>query len=247
MFGDHRNQAFWLHTPFAFLDDLDIPMLEQAIPVGSVGYIHPMTRKFIMLFNAIDPGSSPDARLESIPSLLDGGVTTMVTDPNRSQGVAWEHDYDAKSLLADWIQGGSLYTVGYDHPELLFLTLGRACSKELVGTHFEAWLLDHKQKILDIFGDEHPYIRNRLELVTTAVDSSQYGRFAHLGSRSLRLSWRWTQKFYFQVASPHVPGNPWGEFELPKYHDPHDLISWSHVSTVGQPPMTVHIRCQSLT
>ncbi len=59
---------------------------------------------------------------------------------------------------------GRLYTVGYDHPQLLFLTLGRACSKELVGTHFEAWLLDHKQQILDIFGDEHPYIRKRLEL-----------------------------------------------------------------------------------
>ncbi|KAK0448861.1 hypothetical protein EV421DRAFT_1900567 [Armillaria borealis] len=186
MFGDHRTQAFWVRTPFAFLDDLDIPMLEQAIPVGSVGYIHPMTRKFIILFNATDPGSSPG--LDSIPSLLDSGVTTMVIDPNRSQGIAWERDYDAISLLADWIQGSSLYTVGYDNPELLFLTLGRACSKELIGTHFEAWLLDHKQKILDIFGDEHPYIRKRLELVTTAVDSSQYGWFAHLGFRSLRFA-----------------------------------------------------------
>ncbi len=31
-------------------------MFEQVIPVGSVGYIDPMTRKFIILFNAIDPG-----------------------------------------------------------------------------------------------------------------------------------------------------------------------------------------------
>ncbi len=119
MFGDHRNQAVLVccHTStyssinyfigLAFLDSLDIPMLDQAIPVGSVGYIHPMTRKFIILFNAIDPGSSSDSRLDSIPSLLDSGVTTMAIDPNRSQGVAWERDYDAKSLLPDWIQGGS--------------------------------------------------------------------------------------------------------------------------------------------
>ncbi len=45
-------------------------MFEQVIPVGSVGYIDPMTAKFIVLFNAIDPGSSTDARLDSIPSLL---------------------------------------------------------------------------------------------------------------------------------------------------------------------------------
>ncbi len=55
-------------------------------------------------------------------------------------------------------------TVGDLRPEQLYLSLGRAFCKELVGTHFETWLLDHKQKILDIFGDEHPYIRKRLDL-----------------------------------------------------------------------------------
>ncbi|KAK0195137.1 hypothetical protein F5146DRAFT_273486 [Armillaria mellea] len=142
---------------------------------------------------------------------------------------------------------GRVYTVGHDTPQLLFLTLERACSKELIGTHFEAWLLDHKQKILDIFGEEHPYIRKRLDLVTTAVDFSQYGWFAHLGYRSLRFAREWRRNLYFWLASLHVPGSPWGEFKIPKYHDLNDLIFWSHVSTVGQSPMTVHIQSQSLT
>ncbi len=63
-------------------------------------------------------------------------------------------------------QPGSLddIIVGELEPEKHYISLGRASCKELVGTHFETWALDHKQKILDIFGDEHPYIQKRLDL-----------------------------------------------------------------------------------
>ncbi|SJL01170.1 uncharacterized protein ARMOST_04488 [Armillaria ostoyae] len=209
-------------------------MFEQVIPVGSVGYIDPMTTKFIVLFNAIDPGSSTDGRLDSIPSLLDGGATKLVVNPNYSSSV-WDEDHGTHfESLYDII-------VGEFQPEHQYISLGRACCKELVGTHFETWALDHKQKILDIFGDEHPYIRKRLDLVTSVIDSSQYAWFAHLGFSSRFRSpgpFFWHPFFHFRIAHPPVPGTPWGEFKMPKYYDPPNLLSWSHVSTVGQSPMT---------
>ncbi|KAK0191615.1 hypothetical protein F5146DRAFT_1049577 [Armillaria mellea] len=171
MFGDHYSRRIMYdRSYFDMYAEPDIPMFEQVIPVGSVGYIDPMTRKFIILFNAIDPGFSMDARLDFIPSLLDSGVTKLVIHPTCR---AW----DDKVL--------DYSTVGTLHPEQLYLSLGRACCKELVGTHSPGiWLLDHEQKILDIFGDEHPYIRKCLDLVTAAVDSSQYAWFPHLGFSS---------------------------------------------------------------
>ncbi|PBK74712.1 hypothetical protein ARMSODRAFT_950741 [Armillaria solidipes] len=200
MFGDQYSRAYWIHR--SYIEDYtnrEIPMLEQVIPLGSVGYIDPLTRKFIVFFNAIDPGeSSTDARLGSIPSLLESGVTKLVVNPKHSPGPPWDREYasfDPRPFLTALNQMTSkLYNipVGLDRPEELFLTLGRACRTDLVGTHFETWLLNYKQKILDIFGDEHPYIRKRLDLVTTTINSSQYAWFAHLGFRSLRR-WMWTE------------------------------------------------------
>lgn len=69
-------------------------MLEQLISLGSVGYIDPLTRKFIVLFNAIDPGeSSMDARLDSIPSLLESGMTKLVVNPKHCPGPPWDREY----------------------------------------------------------------------------------------------------------------------------------------------------------
>ncbi|KAK0464645.1 uncharacterized protein EV420DRAFT_1517370 [Desarmillaria tabescens] len=227
MFGDQYHRAYWFYrSSIDIFDKRDIPMLEQVIPLGSVGYIDPLTRKFIVLFNAMDPGSLTDARLDSIPSLLESGVTKLIVNPNHSSGRVWDHKHpylDVASLFGALNEGKSVYhiPVGLDRPEELYLTLGRACRKDLIGTHFETWLIHHKQKILDIFGDEHPYIRKRIDLVTTTIDSSQYAWFAHLGFKSQRRRYMRIQTFYFR------------RFKVPKYNhidDLHDLISWSHVS-----------------
>ncbi|KAK0227026.1 hypothetical protein EDD85DRAFT_156615 [Armillaria nabsnona] len=86
MFGDQYSQGIlYDRSYFDIYADPNIPMFEQVVPVGSVGYIDPMTRKFIILFNAIDPGFSMDARLNFIPSLLDSGVTKLVIHPNPRQ------------------------------------------------------------------------------------------------------------------------------------------------------------------
>lgn len=65
-------------------------MPEQLIPLESVGYIDPPTRKFIVPFNLrINPvESSMIARtlLDSIPSLLESGVTKLVVYLNHSPG-----------------------------------------------------------------------------------------------------------------------------------------------------------------
>ncbi|KAK0191609.1 hypothetical protein F5146DRAFT_1224310 [Armillaria mellea] len=129
-------------------------MFEQLIPVGSVGYIDPMTTKFTVLFNAINPGSSTDARLGSIPSILDSGATKSVINPMYSSS-QWDEENTNFESSYDII-------VGELQPEQLYLSLGRAFCKELVGTDFDTWALDHKQKILDIFGDEHPCLRKHL-------------------------------------------------------------------------------------
>ncbi|KAK0449225.1 hypothetical protein EV421DRAFT_1399537 [Armillaria borealis] len=95
MFGDQYSRAYWIHR--TYIEDYtnrEIPMLEQVIPLGSVGYIDPPTRKFIVLFNAIDPGeSSTDARLDSIPSLLESGMTKLVANPKHSPGPPWDREY----------------------------------------------------------------------------------------------------------------------------------------------------------
>ncbi|SJL01368.1 uncharacterized protein ARMOST_04689 [Armillaria ostoyae] len=251
MFGEQFNRAYGSHR-HPIIRDLHsyISMLEQVIPLGSVGYINPLTKKFVVLFNAIDPASSPEPEIQGIPSLIASGVTKLVVNPKYSSSPGWEYEYkfsDITLRLQAWIEGRSVYDIpaGVDDGwAMLYLTLGRAVSRELQGDHLESWLLEHQQTIRDVFGNDHPYARKHLDLVTTTVDSSQYAWFAHLGQRS-------TQSFdagyfYFRVTS-RIPGSPWGEFKIPEYYSSpaHVLYSWSHVSTVGQSPMTVEIRCLS--
>ncbi|KAK0455753.1 uncharacterized protein EV420DRAFT_558611 [Desarmillaria tabescens] len=161
-------------------------MFEQTIPVGSVGYIDPLTRKFVILFNGIDSSSSTDERIKSIPSLLAGGVTKLVCDPNFSSFPDWDREYgedalsDIGTLLGAWIDLRFIPAKFNTYNKSLCLAVGRAFARELVGTHFDSWYLEHRQTIMEVFEEDHPYIRTRLELVTTTVDSSQYAWLARL-------------------------------------------------------------------
>ncbi|KAG7446125.1 uncharacterized protein BT62DRAFT_932488 [Guyanagaster necrorhizus] len=224
-------------------------MFEQYIPLGSVGYIDPFSKKFVILFNAINPASSTEPRINRIPSLLEDGQTKLVMDPKYSPSPAWDYEYKKSDILRKlgaWTQGRSVYSIPFacNIEEQLYLGLGRAISQELVGDQFENWLSEHQQTITDVFGDHHPYIRKHLELVTTTVDSSQYVWFVLL---ALTFSTEVTSYFYFQVdrQASHNPGRPWGKIKPPKGHThPKPMfLSWDHISTVGQSPMTVQIRC----
>ncbi|KAK0441182.1 uncharacterized protein EV420DRAFT_1580807 [Desarmillaria tabescens] len=221
-----------------------IPMLEQVIPLGSVGYIDPLTRKFVVLFNAIDPTTSNDLRIPSIPSILEMGGTKVIEDPWYSS--AWDYAYnkfDILHKLGAWTKGRSVYSIplGLDMDKTLCLGLGRAFRRDFEGNQFKNWLTEHRQIIMDVFGDDHPYIRKRVDLVTTTVDSSQYVWFAHLG-----------HKLHVETGSSEEalrkPGRLWGEVKVPQRytHPTQVLVSWEHISTVGQTPMTVKIRCYSV-
>ncbi len=83
-------------------------MFEQVIPLGSVGYINPLTRKFVVLFNAIDPASSPEPEIQRIPSLIASGVTKLVVNPKYSSSPGWEYEYkfsDITLRLKAWTEG----------------------------------------------------------------------------------------------------------------------------------------------
>ncbi|KAK0187804.1 hypothetical protein F5146DRAFT_729163 [Armillaria mellea] len=78
MFGNDSSQ--WLHPYHSFHGPhRDTLILKQAIPVGSVGYINPFTRNFVVLSNGIDPASSTDQRIKSIRSLLGGSATNLIS------------------------------------------------------------------------------------------------------------------------------------------------------------------------
>ncbi|KAK0464534.1 uncharacterized protein EV420DRAFT_1516849 [Desarmillaria tabescens] len=196
MFGD---QSLWLHRPYHG----QLPRL-SVIPVGSVGYIDPLTRKFVILFNGIDPAASTDQRIKSIPSLLEGGVTKLVCDPNLSAFPDWDQEYTLSNLLRAWIDGRSVYSVPvtFNVTRSLGLAVGRVFAREL-----------HKQIIMGVFGEDHPYIQQHLDLVTTAIDSSQYAWFARLYYGPGGVYGR-NEHFYFRV-NPRAslnPGSPWGNF-----------------------------------
>ncbi|KAK0432151.1 hypothetical protein EV421DRAFT_123531 [Armillaria borealis] len=255
MFGERRNSGWlrWYYGPhFGESPDNYIPILEQVIPVGSVGYIDPLSRKFIILFNAIDPTSSTEPRIHSVASVLKGETTKLIMDPNYSPVLGWECkrtllNTDALGALVDQ---RSLYDIcvgcgGF--PATLYLTLGQAVARHLIGTHFDSWFLDHKQTILDVFEGDHPYIRKGLDLVTTAIDSAQYAWLARLYEDA-------SSYVYFRLnpLAANTPGSVWGDFTPFKngaeFHSYPDVIeSWDHVSTVGQPPKTVEINCHSLS
>ncbi|KAG7446170.1 uncharacterized protein BT62DRAFT_1006391 [Guyanagaster necrorhizus] len=73
----------------------------------------------------------------------------------------------------------------------LCLVVGRVFAREPFGTNFESWFLEHKQ--IMVFGDDHPYIRWRLDLVTTTIDSSQYA---------------WLTRLYYQPAEHYRQEQP---------------------------------------
>ncbi|KAK0441164.1 uncharacterized protein EV420DRAFT_1752571 [Desarmillaria tabescens] len=229
-----------------------IPMLEQVIPLGSVGYTDPLTKKFVVLFKAIDPTSSNELRIHSIPSILKMGGTKVIEDPEYS--LAWDHEYqkfDILRKLGAWTKGRSEYSVplGLDVDKTLCLSLGRALCQELEGDQFKKWLIEYRQIIMDVFGDSHPYIRKRLDLVTTTVDSSQYVWFAHLGHK-LCVDSRSDERFYFQLDPQALrnPGRPWGEVKVPQRytHPTPVLVSWEHISVRPSCPNDIFARDKSL-
>ncbi|PBK96531.1 hypothetical protein ARMGADRAFT_1061174 [Armillaria gallica] len=178
-----------------------IPMLEQVIPLGSVGYTDPLTRKFVFLFNAMDPASSMEPRIQRIPSILKKGVAEVLEDPGYSP--PWDYAYNKFDILHKldaWTRGRSVYTIplALDMDRTLCLALGRASRRVLEDNQIKNWLAEHRQTITDVFGDDHPYIRKRLDVVTTTVNSSQYVWFAHLGNE-LYAEDSSSQEFYFQL------------------------------------------------
>ncbi|SJL01228.1 uncharacterized protein ARMOST_04546 [Armillaria ostoyae] len=143
-----------------------ISMFEQVIPLGSVGYIHPFSKKFVVLFNAIDPSSSGEPRINCIPSLLKENQTKVITNPKYSPSPAWDYEYKKSDILRKlgaWTMGRSI-PVAFNIARILYLGLGRAISRELVGDESEIWLSEHRQTITDVFGADHPYIRDYLGL-----------------------------------------------------------------------------------
>ncbi|KAK0448043.1 hypothetical protein EV421DRAFT_109954 [Armillaria borealis] len=146
-----------------------ISMFEQVIPLGSVGYIHPFSKKFVVLFNAIDPSSSGEPRIKCIPSLLKEDQTKVITNPKYSPSPAWDYEYKKSDILRKlgaWTMGRSVYSIpmAFNIGSMLYLGLGRAISRELVGDESEIWLSEHRQMITDVFGADHPYIRDYLGL-----------------------------------------------------------------------------------
>ncbi|KAK0463036.1 uncharacterized protein EV420DRAFT_1639121 [Desarmillaria tabescens] len=272
MFGERRNSD-WLRWYYGSRSGIstahNIPMLEQVIPVGSVGYIDPLSRKFIILFNAIDPTSSTEPRIHEIASLLEGETTKLIIDPNYSPVLEWDckRTLFNTDALGAFMEQRSIYDilVGLGcSSATLYLALGRAFARHLIGTHFDSWFLEHKQKILDVFEDDHPYIRKGLELVTTAIDSAQYAWLAHLAAEGRAQYVNTTQFLCCSVTKTHpqirfrldpmavnTHGSVWGEFLPPprRYNSesPDIMAAWVHVSTVGQSPKTVEINCHSLS
>ncbi|KAK0455775.1 uncharacterized protein EV420DRAFT_559541 [Desarmillaria tabescens] len=226
------------------------PMFEQVIPLGSVGYIDPFSKKFVILFNAIDPASSTEPRIRRIPSILKWGRTKVVTDTKYSPSPAWDHEYKKPGILGklgvltkERSSRVPSIPLGYSVKQNLHLGLGRAISRQLVGD--KLWSRKHRQTITDVFGEHHPRIRQHMpEIVTATVDSSQYVWFVPLGHAVHNDT---VICFYFQVnpQASHKPGNPWGEIKSSRSCTllPSVPFSWGHISTVGQSPMTVQIRC----
>ncbi len=79
--------------------DIYVSTLEQVIPVGSVGYVDPLSRKFIILFNAIDPTSSTELRIRDMGSLLERVVTKLILDPDYSPNLGWDRKHTITSTV----------------------------------------------------------------------------------------------------------------------------------------------------
>lgn len=242
MFGEQGpwSSLIGKSHPYYYRHGRYIPMFEQVIPLGSVGYIDPFSKKFVVLFNALDPATSTEPRIHHIPSILQTRGTKLVTPS------AW----GVLRKIGAWIKGISI-PLPFDTEQVLYLWLGRAISRELVGNNLKIWLRTHQTAITDVFRDHHPYIQKHLALVTSTVDSSQYVWCVLLG-RPRKCHGIFQHTFHFEVdpQASRNPGSPWGKIKPPMcYTHPSDpvLVSWDHISTAGQSPMTVHIRCHFIS
>ncbi|KAK0236576.1 hypothetical protein EDD85DRAFT_577765 [Armillaria nabsnona] len=167
MFGEQRNwpRSRWYYiSRFGEDADIYVSTLEQVIPVGSVGYVDPLSRKFIILFNAIDPTSSTEPRIRDMGSLLERVATKLILNPNYSPNLGWDRKHTITSAVIPLYWPYDIHVGHGDECPILHLALGRALARHLVGTHFDSWFLEHKQTIFDAFEDNHPYIRQGLEL-----------------------------------------------------------------------------------
>ncbi|KAK0205901.1 hypothetical protein DFS33DRAFT_1272491 [Desarmillaria ectypa] len=85
-----------------------------------------------------------------------------------------------------------------------------------------------KQTIMDVFGEDHPYIRRRLDLVTTTIDSlSEYGR----AFRHAEVNGQTPHEGLISIAYLS-PGSLWRKFTDKDTISRDSLITWSHISIV---------------
>ncbi|KAK0197422.1 hypothetical protein F5146DRAFT_1155599 [Armillaria mellea] len=167
-----------------------IPTLDQVMLLGSVGYIDPLTQKFVFLFNAMDPASSTEPRIQRILSILMKGVAEVLEHPGYSP--PWDYAYNKFDILHKldaWTRERSfvffvpnIYALLTEVIGTLCLAFWRASRRVLEDNQIEKRSTERRQTITDVFEDDHSYIRKRLDVVTTTVDSSQYEWFAHLGN-----------------------------------------------------------------
>ncbi len=138
-----------------------------------MGYVDPLSRKFIILFNAINPTSSTEPRIRDIASLLEYEAVKLIVDPNYSPNLAWDckhtllangrafvYPFLPMTLSPDEYRPYDIHVGhGRSYPKL-HLILGRALARNLIGTRFDNWFFEYKQTIFDVFEDGHPQIRN---------------------------------------------------------------------------------------
>lgn len=77
-------------------------------------------------------------------------------------------DRSCSFVLNIYVTDGSnrVYSIplALDTDRTLCLALGRASRRVLEDNQIKNWLAEHRQTITDVFGDDYPYIRKRLDL-----------------------------------------------------------------------------------
>ncbi|KAK0191512.1 hypothetical protein F5146DRAFT_1001316 [Armillaria mellea] len=157
MFGEQFNWAYytvWVSQAFYQYVARDlhsyISTLEQDIPLGSVGYINPVNQEY---------SSSPGWEYEYKFS----DTTLRLKAWTEGSTFVYLHLHLHFSLVIDEIRVYDIPVRVGDGWAMLYLTLGRTVSRKLQGDYLESWVLEHRQTISRVFGNDHPYARKHLD------------------------------------------------------------------------------------
>ncbi|KAF8805001.1 hypothetical protein BYT27DRAFT_7193708 [Phlegmacium glaucopus] len=226
--NERRYRLLLIHD---YHPSLTLPLWDPSpVEVGAVGYLSKPRGHFVTLFNALRPGESKVAGIQSLPSIHGYGPTRAGTHRQDRRTVA-QRGMDVMAGLLTFKTSSEKVARRYSYPLKAGHKMASLCTETTDYRYLEGleapkkWFQTHVDFIMQVYGGYHHIQKEDLFLVIGTLSAPNHALFVSHSHPEGHA--------HFSVYAAPVNGKPWGTFttdkqvlpELGPSYDERDIIS----------------------